>query len=260
MMLLLIVLMLVMAVNSITLKNSSEGLKFYLVPDFGRMVNQGIGNVVFAAMTHAFFTLSVGMGSMEIFGSYLTKERKLMGEAVNVVVLDTMIALVAGIIIIPACFAYGIQPDAGPSLLFITLPNVFSHMPGGRIWGTMFFIFMAFAALSTVIAVFENIIAMTVDLLSWERKKSLLANLIGITVLSIPAVLGYNLWKHIQPLGLGTTIMDLEDFIVSYNVLPLGGLLFVMFCVRKKVGDLIILLQKPIQEQEKTFRDGLRVI
>lgn len=233
MMLLLIVLMLVMAVNSITLKNSSEGLKFYLVPDFGRMVNQGIGNVVFAAMTHAFFTLSVGMGSMEIFGSYLTKERKLMGEAVNVVALDTMIALVAGIIIIPACFAYGIQPDAGPSLLFITLPNVFSHMPGGRIWGTMFFIFMAFAALSTVIAVFENIIAMTVDLLSCERKKSLLANLIGITVLSIPAVLGYNLWKQIQPLGLGTTIMDLEDFIVSYNVLPLGGLLFVMFCVRK---------------------------
>lgn len=233
MMLLLIVLMLVMAVNSVTLKNSSEGLKFYLVPDFGRMLHQGIGNVVFAAMTHAFFTLSVGMGSMEIFGSYLTKERKLMGEAVNVVALDTMIALVAGIIIIPACFAYGIQPDAGPSLLFITLPNVFSHMPGGRIWGTMFFIFMAFAALSTVIAVFENIIAMTVDLLSWERKKSLFVNLVGIIVLSVPAVLGYNLWKHIQPLGLGTTIMDLEDFIVSYNVLPLGGLLFVMFCVRK---------------------------
>jgi NSS family neurotransmitter:Na+ symporter len=197
------------------------------------MAEQGIGNVVFAAMTHAFFTLSVGMGSMEIFGSYLPKERKITGEALNVVLLDTMIALVAGIIIIPSCFAYGIQPDAGPSLLFITLPNVFSHMPGGRIWGTMFFIFLSFAALSTVIAVFENIISMTIDLMNWERKKSLLANLVGIIVLSVPAILGYNLWSNIQILGSGTSIMDFEDFLVSYNILPLGGLLFVMFCVRK---------------------------
>jgi NSS family neurotransmitter:Na+ symporter len=233
MMILLIVLMLVMAVHSVSLKNSAEGLRFYLMPNFERMKEQGIGNVVFNAMTHAFFTLSVGIGSMEIFGSYLTKERKLMGEAVNVVALDTTIALVAGIIIIPACFAYGIEPDKGPSLLFLTLPNVFAHMPAGRVWGTMFFVFMAFAALSTVIAVFENIIAMTVDLLGWQRKKSLLVNMIGITICSVPAVLGYNVWSQFQPMGAGSTVMDLEDFIVSYNVLPLGGLLFAMFCVQK---------------------------
>lgn len=232
-MVLLIVLMIAMAINSTTLKNSGEGLKFYLMPDFSRMMQQGLGNVIFAAMTHAFFTLSVGIGSMEIFGSYLSKERKITGEALNVVVLDTLIALVAGIIIIPACFAYGIEPDAGPSLLFITLPNVFSHMPAGQIWGIMFFIFMAFAALSTVIAVFENIICMTTDLLGWERKKSLWTNLIGITIASVPAIFGYNLWQNIQPLGIDTTIMDLEDFLVSYNILPLGGLLFTMFCVRK---------------------------
>lgn len=233
MMILLIVLMIVMAVRSVTLADSAKGLRFYLVPDFGKMVDQGIGNVVFAAMTHAFFTLSVGMGSMEIFGSYLSKERKLTGESVNVVLIDTMIALVAGIIIIPACFAYGISPDAGPSLMFITLPNVFNHMPAGRIWGTMFFVFMSFAALSTVIAVFENIIAMSIDLFGWNRKRSVLVNLVGISVLSAPAVLGYNLLSAVQPLGGGSTIMDLEDFIVSYNVLPLGSLLFVLFCTRK---------------------------
>lgn len=233
MMILLIVLMFVMAVHSITLDKEGTGLKFYLVPNFSKMAEQGIGNVIFAAMTHAFFTLSIGMGSMEIFGSYLTKERKLTGEAGNVVILDTMIALIAGVIIIPACFAYGVSPDSGPSLLFITLPNVFNHMPGGRIWGSMFFIFMSFAALSTVIAVFENIIAMSIDLFEWSRKKSLVVNLIGITVLSVPAVLGYNILSFIQLLGEGTTIMDLEDFIVSYNVLPLGSLLFVIFCTRK---------------------------
>lgn len=233
MMILLVILMLIMAVHSVIIDKDGTGLKFYLVPDFSRMVDKGIGNVIFAAMTHAFFTLSIGMGSMEIFGSYLAKERRLAGEAGNVVILDTLIALVAGIIIIPACFAYGVSPDAGPSLLFITLPNVFNHMPGGRIWGCMFFIFMSFAALSTVIAVFENIIAMSIDLFGWSRKKSLIVNLIGITILSAPAVLGYNVLSFIQLLGSGTTIMDLEDFIVSYNVLPLGSLLFVIFCTRK---------------------------
>lgn len=233
MMILLIVLMLVMAVHSILLDKDGKGLKFYLVPDFAGMMEQGWGNIVFAAMTHAFFTLSIGMGSMEIFGSYLSKERKLTGEAANVVVLDTMIALVAGIIIIPSCFAYGISPDSGPSLLFITLPNVFQHMPNGRIWGMLFFIFMSFAALSTVIAVFENIISMSMDIFGLDRKKSVLINFAGIAVLSIPAVLGYNILSGIHPLGGGTTIMDLEDFIVSYNVLPLGSLLFVMFCTRK---------------------------
>ena len=204
MMILLFALMIIMAVNSLLLDGSSEGLKFYLVPDFSKMKEQGIGNVVFAAMSHAFFTLGLGIGSMEIFGSYLSRDCKLTGESINVVILDTVVALTAGIIIIPACFAYGINPGAGPSLLFITLPNVFNQMPGGVIWEVLFFIFMAFAALSTVIA-----------------------------VLSMPAVLGYNVLSGVQPLGAGATIMDLEDFIVSYNILPLGCLLFVLFCTRK---------------------------
>ena len=228
----LIVLMLIMAVRSVLLENSSEGLRFYLIPDFERMQQQGFGNVLFDAMTHAFFTLSVGMGSMEIFGSYLSKDRSITGEALNVTILDTLIALTAGIIIIPACFAFGVEPDAGPSLLFETLPNVFHHIPGGQIWGTLFFVFMSFAAMSTVIAVFENIIAMSMDHFSWTRKKSVSINLVLITLGSIPAILGFNLWKGFQPLGPGTNVMDLEDFIVSYNILPLGSLLMILFCNR----------------------------
>lgn len=233
MMILLFALMIIMAVNSLLLDGSSEGLKFYLVPDFSKMKEQGIGNVVFAAMSHAFFTLGLGIGSMEIFGSYLSRDCKLTGESINVVILDTVVALTAGIIIIPACFAYGINPGAGPSLLFITLPNVFNQMPGGVIWEVLFFIFMAFAALSTVIAVYENIIAMTMDLFNCSRKRASLVNLFVIAELSMPAVLGYNVLSGVQPLGAGTTIMDLEDFIVSYNILPLGCLLFVLFCTRK---------------------------
>lgn len=233
MMILLVVLMVVLVFRSVTLPGAEEGLKYYLVPDFKKLSEHGIFNVIFAAMTHAFFTLSIGMGSMEIFGSYLSKERKLTGEAISVTILDTFIALMAGIIIIPSCFAYDVQPDAGPSLLYITLPSVFNHMPNGRLWGTCFFIFMSFAAISTVIAVFENIVKMTHDATEWERKKCVLVNLIGVAVLSIPAVLGYNILSGIQPLGAGSTIMDLEDFIVSYNILPLGSILFVLFCVRK---------------------------
>ena len=233
MMILLVVLMVVLVFRSVTLPGAEEGLKYYLVPDFKKLSEHGILNVIFAAMTHAFFTLSIGMGSMEIFGSYLSKERKLTGEALSVTILDTFIALMAGIIIIPSCFAYDVQPDAGPSLLYITLPSVFNDMPNGRLWGTCFFIFMAFAAISTVIAVFENIVKMTHDATEWERKKCVLVNLIGVAVLSIPAVLGYNILSGIQPLGAGSTIMDLEDFIVSYNILPLGSILFVLFCVRK---------------------------
>ena len=233
MMILLVVLMVVLVFRSVTLPGAEEGLKYYLVPDFKKLSEHGIFNVIFAAMTHAFFTLSIGMGSMEIFGSYLSKERKLTGEALSVTILDTLIALMAGIIIIPSCFAYDVQPDAGPSLLYITLPSVFNHMPNGRLWGTCFFIFMSFAAISTVIAVFENIVKMTHDATEWERKKCVLVNLIGVAVLSIPAVLGYNILSGIQPLGAGSTIMDLEDFIVSYNILPLGSILFVLFCVRK---------------------------
>ena len=230
---LLVVLMVVLVFRSVTLPGAEEGLKYYLVPDFKKLSEHGILNVIFAAMTHAFFTLSIGMGSMEIFGSYLSKERKLTGEAISVTILDTLIALMAGIIIIPSCFAYDVQPDAGPSLLYITLPSVFNHMPNGRLWGACFFIFMSFAAMSTVIAVFENIVKMTHDATEWKRKKCVLVNLIGVAVLSIPAVLGYNILSGIQPLGAGSTIMDLEDFIVSYNILPLGSILFVLFCVRK---------------------------
>ena len=233
MMLALIVLMAVMAVNSVMLKGSSKGLSFYLIPNLENVKKRGLGNVIFDAMTQAFFTLSVGMGSMEIFGSYLGKERKLTGEAINVLVLDTLIAFVAGIIVIPACISFGIRPDAGPSLLFITLPNIFNHIPLGRLWGSLFFVFMSFAALSTVIAVFENIISMSMDVFGWERRKALTVNLVGIAVLSMPTVLGFNVWSGVQLFGPGSTIMDVEDFVVSSNILPLGSLLFVLFCTKK---------------------------
>ena len=228
MMIALIILMIVMAVNSLMLSGNEEGLKFYLVPSIERANARGWGNVLFDAMTQAFFTLSVGMGSMEIFGSCIGKEHKLSGEAKSVMYLDTFVALMAGVIILPACFA-----DKGPSLLFMTLPNVFNHMPGGRVWGVLFFIFMSFAALSTVIAVFENIISISIDMFGWKRKKSLIINLIGISVLSMPAVLGFNILSKIAPMGAGSNIMDLEDFLVSNNILPLGSLLFVLFCTRK---------------------------
>lgn len=233
MMLLLIVLMIMLAVHSLFLPNMEAGLSFYLVPDVKKIFNIGFGNVLFAAMTHAFFTLSIGMGSMEIFGSYLDKSRSLTGESMNVVLLDTFVALTAGIIIIPACFAYGIKPDAGPSLLFITLPNVFEHMAGGRIWGSAFFVFMSFAALSTVIAVFENILSMTMESFQWNRAKAVKINIVLVILLSLPAVLGFNVLSGIQPIGAGSSIMDLEDFLVSYNILPLGSLLFVLFTTKK---------------------------
>ena len=233
MMAFLIVLIIVLAVHSVFLPNASEGIKFYLVPDFKNVAENGIGTSVFAAMSHAFFTLSIGIGAMEIFGSYLDRKKRIAGEAVNIILLDTFVALMAGFIIIPACFAFGVEPGAGPSLLFITLPNVFNNMAGGRIWGTMFFVFMSFAALSTIVAVFENIIAAFIDMNGWSRKKSVGVNFVLITVLSIPAIIGFNLLSKFQPLGEGSTIMDLEDFRVSYNLLPLGSLVFVLFCVRK---------------------------
>lgn len=258
MMLVLLALMLVMAVHTISLKGSSKGLAFYLVPDWKTVQKRGLGNVIFDAMTHAFFTLSVGIGSMEIFGSYLGRERKLTGEAVNVTVLDTLIAFVAGIIIIPSCISFGIRPDSGPKLLFITLPNVFNQMLSGRIWGSLFFVFMSFAALSTVIAVFENIICISMDLFGWERKKSLLVNLFGIALLSLPAVLGYNVWSHVQVLGNGTTIMDLEDFLVSYNILPLGSFLFVLFCTHKNGWGFDAFLQEVNTGKGRVFPKALK--
>ncbi|MGN0630198.1 MAG: sodium-dependent transporter [Ruminococcus sp.] len=229
----LIILMVILVVNSLCLKGSFDGVSFYLKPDFGKLMDQGLGNVTFAAMTQAFFTISVGIGSMEIFGSYMKKDRSLTGEAINVVALDTAIAIMAGLVIIPACFAYGVEPDAGPSLLFKTLPNVFANMTGGRIWGLIFFLFMSFAAFTTVIAVFENIVSMTEELWNIPKKKAVVLNLFAMLILSLPAVLGFSILSEIQLLGKGTNIMDFEDFLVSCNVLPLGSLIIVLFCTKK---------------------------
>lgn len=233
MMLCLFALIVVLAVHSLTLDGAMEGVKFYLVPDFTAMKEIGIGNVIFGALSQAFFTLSIGAGSMTIFGSYLEKNRSLLGESIHITVLDTFVALMAGLIIIPACFAFGVEPGAGPGLVFITLPNVFNQMTGGRIWGALFFLFMSFASLSTVIAVFENILSYSMDRRGWSRKKAVLVNMAAMILLSLPAVLGFNVLSGIQPLGAGTNIMDLEDFIVSNNILPLGSVVFVIFCVSK---------------------------
>ena len=229
----LLLLMLILAINSITLPNSSAGLKYYLYPDFNRVLEHGIREVVFAAMGQAFFTLSLGIGALAIFGSYIGKEQRLTGEAMWIMALDTFVAIVSGLIIFPACFSFGINPDSGPNLLFITLPNVFNAMSGGRIWGTLFFLFMLFAAMSTVIAVFENITSCICDLTDWERKKTIRFNIIAIILLSLPCVLGFNLLGHIQPLGKGTCILDLEDFLVSNNLLPLGSLIYLSFCTSR---------------------------
>ena len=225
--------MILLAIRSITLSGSNAGLKFYLYPDFKKVMDNGLSNTIFAAMGQAFFTLSLGIGSISIFGSYIGKERALMGEAINVTLLDTGVALVAGLIIFPACFAYNVSPTQGVGLVFVTLPNMFNQMMGGRFWGALFFIFMTFAALSTIIAVFENILSFAMDLWGWSRKKAVLVNGIAIFVLSMPCVLGFNVWSGFQPLGAGSTIQDLEDFIISNNLLPLGSLVYLLFCVTK---------------------------
>ena len=233
MMSLLFVILIALCIRSVTLEGAGEGLKFYLVPDFGKMAENGIGEAVYAAMGQSFFTLSLGIGSMAIFGSYISKERRLTGECINICVLDTTVALLSGLVIFPACFAFGVDPGEGPGLVFVTLPNVFNQMPGGRLWGSLFFVFMSFAALSTVIAVFENIISFAIDLWGWSRKKAILVNLVVILVLSMPCVLGFNVLSSIQPLGAGTTIQDLEDFIISNNLLPIGSVLYLLFCTSR---------------------------
>ena len=233
MMLALLAIMVVLAFNSLLLKGGGEGLRFYLLPDFERMTSLGIGNVLLGAMTQAFFTLSLGIGSMAIFGSYIGKERTLLGEAVNVAVLDTFVAFVSGLIIFPACFAYGVSPDSGPSLIFVTLPNIFNHMPAGRLWGSLFFVFMFFASFSTVLAVFENIISCCMDLFGWTRKKACYINMFAVIVLSLPCAVGYNLLSGFQPRGAGSTVLDLEDFIVSNLLLPLGSLTYVLFATSR---------------------------
>ena len=230
----LLLIIVVLAVKSISLDGGMEGLKFYLVPDLERTLEVGLLDCIVAAMNQSFFTLSLGIGAMAIFGSYIGKDRTLLGESINIAILDTCVAVVAGLIIFPACFSFGISPDQGPSLIFVTLPNVFNAMAGGRIWGSLFFIFMAFAAFSTVLAVFENIVSCGMDMFGWNRKKSCKVNFVAILLLSMPCVLGYNVWSGFQPLGEGTTILDLEDFLVSNLILPFGSLWYLLFCVSGK--------------------------
>lgn len=229
----LLALMVALSINSIMLPNSEIGLKYYLIPDFARLAEYGAKEVIFAAMGQAFFTLSLGIGALAIFGSYIGKEKRLTGEAIWIICLDTFVAIMSGLIIFPACFSFGVAPDAGPNLLFITLPNVFNHMPGGRFWGALFFLFMTFASMSTVIAVFENLIACLRDLTDWGRKKTILILAVVIFLLSLPCLLGFNVWSGFQPFGPGTGVLDLEDFIVSNNLLPLGSLIYLAFCTSR---------------------------
>ncbi len=233
MMLALLVIMVILAINSFSMSGAKEGLKFYLVPDFNRMMEVGIIQTLVSAMNQAFFTLSLGVGAMAIFGSYIGKEHSLLGESVQVVVLDTFVAFTSGLIIFPACFTYGVDQTSGPGLIFITLPNIFSHMYFGRLWGSLFFLFMSFAALSTVLAVFENIICCGMELTNSTRKKSAVVNLFLIILLSLPCVFGYNIWSWEGFDIFGGAILDLEDFLVSNIFLPLGSLVYLMFCVKK---------------------------
>lgn len=233
MMVCLLVLMLVLAGNSLMLPNSHLGLEYYLYPDFSKVVEHGIQEVVFAAMGQAFFTLSLGIGALAIFGSYIGKEQTLTGEAIWIMALDTFVAIISGLIIFPACFSFGINPGSGPNLLFVTLPNVFNAMDGGRLWGALFFLFMLFASMSTVIAVFENITSCICDLTNKSRKQIILYSIPSIMILSLPCVFGFNIWSHIQPLGAGSCILDLEDFLVSNNLLPLGSLVYLAFCTSR---------------------------
>ena len=232
MMLGLLVLIVVLAVNSCTLDGAGEGIKFYLLPDFERAWDQGLWNVITAAMNQAFFTLSLGIASMEIFGSYMSREHTLLGESVRICSLDTFVALMSGLIIFPACFSFGVQPDAGPSLIFITLPRVFANMAGGRLWGTLFFLFMSFASFTTIIAVFQNLIAATEENLRLSKIKSVVVNAVFILVASLPCILGYNVWSDVKLIG-GRDILDTEDFIVSNLLLPLGALIYLLFCVTR---------------------------
>ena len=229
----LLIIMVLLTLNSFFMEGADAGIRFYLFPDLSKVRELGLGNIIYGAMSQSFFTLSVGMGGMSIFGSYLKKEQSLMGEAVLISGLDTVVALMAGLIIIPACFAYGIEPNSGPPLIFMTLPNIFTRLPAGRLIGTAFFIFLSFAALTTIIGVYENIISYGMDLFGWSRKKSTLCNAAAMLFLVLPCILGFNLLREVEPLGPGSTIMDAEDFLVSNNLLPLGAMVFVLFCTAR---------------------------
>ncbi len=234
MMVALLAIMIVLAVNSLFLDGAKQGLLFYLKPSLANMESSGgIFNVIVAAMNQAFFTLSIGIGSMAIFGSYLNKDRSLLGESVTIALLDTFVAISSGLIIFPACFSYNVAPDSGPSLIFVTLPNIFNNLPFGQFWGSLFFIFLTFAAFSTVLAVFENIISCFMEFTGFSRKKTCLINGILLFVLSLPCILGFNVWSGFMPFGEGSNIMDLEDFIVSNVALPIGALVFILFSVTR---------------------------
>ena len=235
MMLGLLGLIVVLAVHSLTLPGAAEGVEFYLLPDFGRAMEQGLGKVITAAMNQAFFTLSLGIAAMEIFGSYMSRDNTLAGEAARICGLDTFVAVMSGLIIFPACFSFGVEPDAGPSLIFVTLPKVFANMAGGRLWGSLFFLFMSFASFSTVIAVFENLLAGCIDNFGWSRKKAALLNGVFVLFASMPCVLGYNLWyfEATLPNGAVGQVLDIEDFLVSNLLLPLGSLMYLLFCVTR---------------------------
>lgn len=226
----LFLILMVLIVRSVTLPGAAEGLKFYLLPDFSRMMEKGLWNSIYAAMGQAFFTLSIGIGSMAIFGSYISKDRSLTGETLNIVGLDTMVALFSGLIIFPACSAFNVDVGAGPGLVFVTLPNIFNGMTGGAFWSVLFFLFMGFAALSTVVAVFENLVSYGIDVRGLSRKKSSAVNFVIVFIGSLPCALGFNLLSEFEPLGSGTNVLDLEDFIVSNNLLPLGSLAYLLFC------------------------------
>ncbi len=228
----LLVLIVVLAVHSITLSGAGEGLRFYLIPNLSTVEKVGIGNVISAAMNQAFFTLSLGVAAMEIFGSYMSKNHALAGEGVRICALDTFVAVMSGLIIFPACFSYGVEVTSGPKLIFVTLPNVFVNMAGGRIWGSLFFLFMTFASFSTVIAVFENIMSFAMDMFGWSRNKTAIINCIIILIASLPCVLGYNVWSDLHLIG-GRDVLDSEDFLVSNLLLPLGSLIYLLFCVTK---------------------------
>lgn len=234
MMIALLAIMIVLVFRSVTLEGASEGLSFYLKPDFSKLYEApgGLGESIFAAMGQAFFTLSLGIGALAIFGSYIDRDRSLTGEAISITVLDTFVALMSGLIIFPAAAAFHVDAGQGPALIFVTLPNIFNQMPGGRLWGSLFFVFMSFAAFSTIIAVFQNIVQFGMDLWGWSRKKTILFNLVLILVISVPCILGFNLWDGITFPHIGN-IQDMEDFIVSNNLLPLGSMVYLLFCTSR---------------------------